>query len=150
MLFRSRRGKVHRCAVNVSELSQRNLTVVGREPAARDELQDVVESRSRAVAVEIEICVVGQIDHCRSVGGCFESEGQAVVVVPAVTGADFHVAWIALFAVGRRALENYCVAVGPTLPVAVMEAGRATVEGVLHTLPEWDEGLSQDVREGLT
>ena len=79
-------------------------------------------------AVQVEIGVVGKVDHRRRVTLGGEGQSEDVVFAPFVVGHDRQLAGIAHFAVGGHILEFHGAALLAGLPHLVLEALGAAVQ----------------------
>ena len=83
------------------------------------------------MAVEVEVSVVGEVNHGGGIGGGGVVDGEGVGVVPGVDDGDFEVAGIAGVAIGGVVTEHYfVVGYGFAGPDVVLEAVGAAVERV--------------------
>lgn len=96
------RGEIHWRTLNRTQLAGGDKGRIGGQVARCIQAQSVVEYTSGVVAVEIPVCVVGEINHCGGIGGGTDAEGKAVVVGPCVCGFYPELAGIAFVAVGAE------------------------------------------------
>ena len=120
--------KVHRSAGDGFGVAERNLGRVGREIFGGKELELMVFDAS--LVVEVEIRMVGQVDHGRGVALRREGKPEGVVLVPLVAGDGLQRAGVTRFSVFGIVQEFNGIPVGPALPHLVLEAVRAAVQVV--------------------
>ena len=88
--------KVHRCACDRLALAERDLCLVCRKVFRCIHAEDMSEDVSVALSVEVEVCMVCEVDHSRSVRLRSECETKLAVFAPVVACDCLHSAGIAL------------------------------------------------------
>jgi len=109
--------KVHRRTCHRLGLTQRDEGLVCGKIFGGVELQGVTEHR--ALAVKVEICVIGEVDDGGGVCARGEREGKHVVLAPLIVGNYGETAGIAHLSVCGNILELHCSALLAGLPYAV-------------------------------
>jgi hypothetical protein len=116
----------------------------------------MAEDITVTLAVEIEICMVCEIDHSRSIRLGGEGETKLVLLCPLIARNCLHSARITLLAVLRIIHELYTALMLTAFPNLVLETLRTTMEmvraivyrkGVLHSVKS---ELSESDTIGIT
>jgi hypothetical protein len=124
-------GEIHRCSCNRRYFPGRNLCFIGREPAGAIKLEMLGETCAAALAVEVEIGVVGKIDHGRGIGCGPIGDFKVIVVIPFIFDRCPEVAGITGIAVVAFQDELYVAIIGyDAVPDSVLEPVRAAVKVV--------------------
>ena len=90
----------------------------------------MAEYVSVPLSVEVEVCMVGQVDHRSFVGLGGKEQFEGIVLAPLITGDYLHVTGIASFAVLGEIHEFYGISVNAAFPNLVLEALRTAMEMV--------------------
>ena len=146
-------AEVERRSGDGRRLAGRDQRRVHRRVAARVELELVVVDVPRPLAGEVEVGVVGEVDHRRLVGRRLVVDVQLVPVVEPVEDLDRQRSRVALLAVGGRVRQAHADgAARPHLggrPHAAVEAARAAVEAVRRVVDRELERLPVDRERAL-
>ena len=91
--------EVHRSSGHRISLADRNQSLVGRQIDSRIEPQFVVKNIPVPLAIQIEIGMVGKVQHSRLVGLRRECQLQRIVLAPLVVGDNLQIAGITCLSV---------------------------------------------------
>ena len=89
-----RLAEIERRAGDVRDLAGGNEFIIGRRVLVGMDRQDVVQHGVTAMAGQIEIAVVGQVDRRRPVGRCLVANGEPVLIAEQIPHGDGQVAGI--------------------------------------------------------
>ena len=121
-------AEVHRRSRHRSRVAERDEGAVGRKVCGGFELEIVPLYES--AAVEVEICVIGEVDYGLRIGLRAEGNPELVLLAPGVTDDHGQIAGISHLAVSGHILELHHPLVLAGLPYLVLETLRTTVEVV--------------------
>jgi hypothetical protein len=122
--------EVHRSAGYRLAFSERNLSLVGREIFRSVEPEIMTEDVAVTLAVEIEICVVGEVDDSRSVRLGGKGEAKLIFLGPLIARNCLEGSRIAHFTILRIIKELYSTLMLTALPDLVLEAFRTAMKVV--------------------
>ena len=122
--------EIHRSAGYRLALAERDLCLVRREIFRCIECQDMAEDVTVSFAVEVEICVVGEVDHRRSVRLCSKGQTELVLLAPVIARHRLYGSGISLLSVLGIVEEFHAAFILTAFPHLVLEAFRTAVEAV--------------------
>ena len=130
LAYHLRLQEIHRRPGNRFGLAQGNEGFVGRKIDRSVQLQLMIQHRAAALAVEVEIHVIREVNHRGSVGFGREGELEGVVLAPLIMRHRLQVTRIARLAIGRKVQELYGIAADAALPDLILEPLRPAVQVV--------------------
>ena len=122
--------EIHRSSCYRSAFSERDLSLVCREILRAVHTESVAEDVSVALAVEVEICMVCEVDHCRSIRLRCICHAKLALICPLITYHSLHSSRISLLAILRVIKELDAAFMLAALPYLVLEALRTAMEVV--------------------
>ena len=132
--------EVHRSSCNRCTLSKRDLRRICRKILGSIQCEDMAEDISVTLTVEVEICVICKVDHCRSIRLCSQCETKLALLSPLVTRNCLYRAGISLLTILRIIHELYSTLVLAAFPNLVLESLRTSMK-MVRTIVHWKRVL---------
>ena len=124
-------GEIHRRTGHRRHCSGGSQRLVGLEPPRCRDAKFMMEGKTGVMPIEVEIWMVGEVNHRRRIRASLIINVQCAIVAPAITDFHAHMARITLIAVGRlQGKAHHVVRQKIYLPDFILEAFRATMEMV--------------------